>query len=138
MSRGGYPVWVHEDFDRCYRAVQSNDARFDGWFVTAVATTRIYCRPSCPARSPLADGVIELDAGADRERARHQLAELTGVGPWTLGVIAMRALGLPTTPATPIARSWRWRPWRSYVVQYLWATQDHPVNRWIEEESPCT
>ena len=158
MFRGGYPVWVHEDFDRCYRAVQSNDARFDGWFVTAVATTRIYCRPSCPARSPLADGVIELDAGADRERARHQLAELTGVGPWTLGVIAMRALGdpdalpatdmgvvkgaaalgLPTTPATLIARSWRWRPWRSYAVQYLWATQDHPVNRWIEEESPCT
>lgn len=45
---------VHEDFDRCYRAVQSKDARFDGWFVTAVLTTKIYCRPSCPVRPPFA------------------------------------------------------------------------------------
>jgi AraC family transcriptional regulator, regulatory protein of adaptative response / DNA-3-methyladenine glycosylase II len=45
---------VHEDFDRCYRAVQSKDARFDGWFVTAVLTTKIYCRPSCPVRPPYA------------------------------------------------------------------------------------
>ncbi|MDT5194014.1 MAG: AraC family transcriptional regulator, partial [Mycobacterium sp.] len=29
---------MHDDFDRCYRAVQSKDARFDGWFVTAVLT----------------------------------------------------------------------------------------------------
>ena len=34
------------------RAVQSKDARFDGWFFTAVLTTRIYCRPSCPAVPP--------------------------------------------------------------------------------------
>lgn len=45
---------MHEDFDRCYRAVQSKDARFDGWFVTAVLTTGIYCRPSCPVRPPFA------------------------------------------------------------------------------------
>ncbi|WP_194163813.1 DNA-3-methyladenine glycosylase 2 family protein [Mycolicibacterium sp. P1-5] len=45
---------MHDDFDRCYRAVQSKDARFDGWFVTAVLTTGIYCRPSCPARPPYA------------------------------------------------------------------------------------
>src|SRR5437899_10532094 len=36
------------DFERCYRAVESRDARFDGWFITAVTTTRIYCRPSGP------------------------------------------------------------------------------------------
>ncbi|MET7277375.1 AlkA N-terminal domain-containing protein [Kribbella sp. NPDC005582] len=34
------------------RAVQSKDARFDGWFFTAVLTTRIYCRPSCPVVPP--------------------------------------------------------------------------------------
>jgi AraC family transcriptional regulator, regulatory protein of adaptative response / DNA-3-methyladenine glycosylase II len=45
---------MHEDFDRCVRAVQSKDARFDGWFVTAVLTTGIYCRPSCPVRPPFA------------------------------------------------------------------------------------
>jgi AraC family transcriptional regulator of adaptative response / DNA-3-methyladenine glycosylase II len=48
---------VHEDFDRCYRAVQSDDARFDGWFVSAVLTTGIYCRPSCPVRPPFARNV---------------------------------------------------------------------------------
>ena len=42
-----------DDFERCYRAVQSRDPRFDGWFFTAVTTTRIYCRPSCPARTPM-------------------------------------------------------------------------------------
>ena len=36
------------NFERCYRAVESRDARFDGWFITAVLTTGIYCRPSCP------------------------------------------------------------------------------------------
>ncbi|MCB1262002.1 MAG: DNA-3-methyladenine glycosylase, partial [Acidimicrobiales bacterium] len=48
---------MHEDVDRCYRAVQSKDPRFDGWFVTAVHTTGIYCRPSCPARTPHARNV---------------------------------------------------------------------------------
>jgi AraC family transcriptional regulator, regulatory protein of adaptative response / DNA-3-methyladenine glycosylase II len=40
------------DRERCIRAVQSKDARFDGWFFTAVLTTGIYCRPSCPAVPP--------------------------------------------------------------------------------------
>ncbi len=41
-----------EDFERCYRAVLSRDARFDGWFFIAVTSTGIYCRPSCPAITP--------------------------------------------------------------------------------------
>ncbi len=41
------------DFDQRYRAVSTRDARFDGAFVLAVRTTGIYCRPSCPARTPL-------------------------------------------------------------------------------------
>src|ERR1700722_12970957 len=43
---------MHEDRERCIRAVQSKDARFDGWFFTAVLTTGIYCRPSCPVVPP--------------------------------------------------------------------------------------
>ncbi len=43
---------VLHDFDRCFRAVQAKDPRFDGWFVTGVLSTRIYCRPSCPAVPP--------------------------------------------------------------------------------------
>ena len=48
---------MHEDHDRCYRAVASRDARFDGRFVTAVSTTGIYCRPSCPAQTPKRENV---------------------------------------------------------------------------------
>lgn len=40
-----------------HRAVASRDARFDGQFVTAVHSTGIYCRPSCPARTPKVTGV---------------------------------------------------------------------------------
>ncbi|HMD44875.1 MAG TPA: AlkA N-terminal domain-containing protein [Acidimicrobiales bacterium] len=43
---------MFEDPDRCYRAVLSRDPRFDGWFFTAVTSTKIYCRPSCPALTP--------------------------------------------------------------------------------------
>jgi AraC family transcriptional regulator of adaptative response / DNA-3-methyladenine glycosylase II len=48
---------VIEDFEQCYSAVLSRDARFDGWFFTAVISTGIYCRPSCPARTPMRDHV---------------------------------------------------------------------------------
>ena len=48
---------MHEDFNGCYRAVSSRDARFDGRFVTAVRTTGIYCRPSCPAQTPRRENV---------------------------------------------------------------------------------
>jgi AraC family transcriptional regulator of adaptative response / DNA-3-methyladenine glycosylase II len=105
----------------------------------------------------LADGSVELDAGADSRRARHHLAELPGIGPWSVELIAMRALGdpdafpatdmgvvkgaaaldLPVSPTALVARSRRWQPWRSYAVQYLWATQDHPINRWPQEDSSC-
>ena len=60
---------MHADFERCYRAVQSKDARFDGWFVTAVLTTRIYCRPSCPARPPFARNVRFYPSAAAAQRA---------------------------------------------------------------------
>jgi AraC family transcriptional regulator of adaptative response / DNA-3-methyladenine glycosylase II len=46
-----------EDFERSYLAVQSRDPRFDGWFFTAVTSTHIYCRPSCPAQTPMRKNV---------------------------------------------------------------------------------
>ncbi|HTF51408.1 MAG TPA: Ada metal-binding domain-containing protein, partial [Pseudonocardia sp.] len=51
-GRGGtiHPVLL--DFERCYATVASRDSRFDGQFITAVRTTGIYCRPSCPATTP--------------------------------------------------------------------------------------
>lgn len=52
------------DPDQCYLAVQSRDQRFDGWFVTAVRTTGIYCRPSCPAITPKRTNVEFLPTAA--------------------------------------------------------------------------
>ena len=52
------------DDDRCYIAVRSRDRRFDGWFVTAVRTTGIYCRPSCPAVTPKRNNVEFLPTPA--------------------------------------------------------------------------
>jgi AraC family transcriptional regulator, regulatory protein of adaptative response / DNA-3-methyladenine glycosylase II len=36
----------------CYRALRTRDPRFDGRFFTGVASTGVYCRPVCPARTP--------------------------------------------------------------------------------------
>jgi AraC family transcriptional regulator of adaptative response / DNA-3-methyladenine glycosylase II len=40
--------------DQCYQAVMTRDARFDGRFFVAVKTTRIYCRPICRVKPPMA------------------------------------------------------------------------------------
>src|SRR3954447_4093208 len=56
------------DFERCYRAVDSRDQRFDGWFYTAVLTTGIYCRPSCPALTPKRANVTFYPSAAAAQR----------------------------------------------------------------------
>ena len=89
----------------------------------------------------LAAGAVDLSAGADWEQARRTLAAVPGIGPWTVEMIAMRALGDPDAfPATDMGvrkalaemttDPERWRPWRSYAVQYLWSTSDHAINHW--------
>jgi AraC family transcriptional regulator, regulatory protein of adaptative response / DNA-3-methyladenine glycosylase II len=57
------------DDDRCWRAVQSRDERFDGWFCTAVRTTGIYCRPSCPAVTPQRANVVFHPTAAAAQEA---------------------------------------------------------------------
>jgi AraC family transcriptional regulator, regulatory protein of adaptative response / DNA-3-methyladenine glycosylase II len=60
---------MHEDMERCVRAVQSKDARFDGWFFTAVLTTGIYCRPSCPAMPPRPENMRFFPSAAAAQQA---------------------------------------------------------------------
>jgi AraC family transcriptional regulator of adaptative response / DNA-3-methyladenine glycosylase II len=43
------------DDDLCYHRLEARDARFDGVFFVGVTSTRIYCRPICPARTPRRD-----------------------------------------------------------------------------------
>jgi AraC family transcriptional regulator, regulatory protein of adaptative response / DNA-3-methyladenine glycosylase II len=103
----------------------------------------------------LAQGRLDLDLGADWREAREKLNALHGFGPWTVESIAMRSLGdpdaflagdlgiklaagklgMPGTPKVLTEHSHRWRPWRSYAVQYLWATGDHPINRMPDNEA---
>jgi AraC family transcriptional regulator of adaptative response / DNA-3-methyladenine glycosylase II len=45
------------DSDRLWIAVEAEDPRFDGWVFCGVKTTGIYCRPSCPARTPKRENV---------------------------------------------------------------------------------
>lgn len=92
------------------------------------------------ARS-VANGVLGLDRGADREGALQRLQALPGVGPWTAAYVAMRALGDPDAfPVTDLAlrraathlglgdtrrlsvRVEGWRPWRAYAAMYLWSS----------------
>ncbi|MEV6812206.1 AlkA N-terminal domain-containing protein [Micromonospora sp. NPDC051296] len=57
------------DFERCYRAVDSRDQRFDGWFYTGVTSTGIYCRPSCPAVTPKRQNVRFFPSSAAAQGA---------------------------------------------------------------------
>jgi AraC family transcriptional regulator, regulatory protein of adaptative response / DNA-3-methyladenine glycosylase II len=60
---------VLADAETRYRAVLGKDARFDGWFVTGVTSTGIYCRPSCPAMTPRRENVRFFPGAAAAQAA---------------------------------------------------------------------
>jgi len=60
------------DPDVCYRAIQTRDARFDGRLFVAVKTTGIYCRPVCPARTPLRRNVTFHATAASAQEAGYR------------------------------------------------------------------
>jgi AraC family transcriptional regulator of adaptative response / DNA-3-methyladenine glycosylase II len=90
----------------------------------------------------LAAGEIVIDSGSDRSDVAQQLQDVRGIGPWTAGYVAMRALNdpdvfLPTDvgvrnalvalgrdgrPSTAGTLADAWRPWRSYALHHLWAS----------------
>jgi AraC family transcriptional regulator, regulatory protein of adaptative response / DNA-3-methyladenine glycosylase II len=89
----------------------------------------------------LAAGHLVLDDAVDRAGAYSDLLALPGIGPWTAGYVAMRALrdpdafipgdaglrhGLVKLACDPSPReaerlAERWRPYRAYAIQHLWA-----------------
>lgn len=62
-------VLVRIDEEQGYRASASRDARFDGQFIVAVRTTRIYCRPSCPAITPKRHNMLFFPTAAAAQQA---------------------------------------------------------------------
>ena len=67
----------------------------------------------------LADGVLRLDPGADREDAQAALLALPGIDARTVAVIRTRALGDPDVAPPGLDLPDSWRPWRSYALQHL-------------------
>ena len=60
---------ITPDPARAWRAVLARDAASDGTFVFAVATTGVYCRPSCPARHPRRENVSFFRRPGEAEAA---------------------------------------------------------------------
>lgn len=60
------------EHDERYRAISAKDTRFDGQFVTAVRSTGIYCRPSCPARTPKPENVTFYPTSAAAHEAGYR------------------------------------------------------------------
>ena len=68
-------VDVNFDSDCVWQAIEAGDPRFDGWVFCGVKTTGIYCRPSCPARTPKRENVrffAVRRGGAGRRLSRLQ------------------------------------------------------------------
>ena len=60
------------DRESCQRARIARDPRFDGCFFIAVKTTRIYCRPICPAPSPKEQNVVYYPSAAAAAEAGYR------------------------------------------------------------------
>lgn len=88
-------------FDERYRAISGRDKRFDGQFITAVHSTGIYCRPSCPARTPQPQNVSFYLTSAAAHEAGFRACKrclpdaAPGSPAWDLdGDVAARAMRL--------------------------------------------
>lgn len=121
------------DHERCYRAVASRDARFDGDFYTAVRTTGIYCRPSCPAITPKRGNVSFFRSAAAAQRdgfracRRCRPDAVPGSAEWNVrGDVVARAMRLVTDGAVE-------RIGVAGVASALGYSQRH-LNRVVTEE----
>ncbi len=105
-----------------------------------LAMPRARARSLVGLAAALDDGHLVLRRGDQPVPARDRLLELPGIGPWSADYIIMRVLGdhdvflpgdlgvrralersgMPGDPRSAAALAERWRPLRSYAMQYLW------------------
>ena len=108
--------------------------------LTSLGLTTARQRTLHALAAAVASGWLTLDPGADPGEIAARLAELPGVGPWTIGYVLMRAaadpdafpeadLGLRRALArlgAPAGHPARWRPWRAYAAMQLWSWPAEP------------
>lgn len=95
--------------DEMMAAFLGRDAAYDGVFVTAVTTTGIFCRPTCPARKPKPDNVEFYRAPGD--------ALVAGYRP------CRRCRPLALDAATP-----------AWVDELLAEVEADPLRRWRDHD----
>jgi AraC family transcriptional regulator, regulatory protein of adaptative response / DNA-3-methyladenine glycosylase II len=100
---------IVEDFESCYRLSDSRDPRYDGIFFIAATSTRLYCRPSCPARQPKRANVRFFSTAAAAQSA------------------GFRACKRCRPDATPGSPDWNWRADR--VARAMRLIADGTVDR---------
>ncbi len=108
--------------------------------LTAIGLTRARAQTVRGLAQAVASGVLHLDAADDPDEAMERLKSLPGIGNWTVGYVAMRALrhpdafptgdvalvkaakalGIADTPAALDKAAEAWRPWRAYAAIHLW------------------
>jgi AraC family transcriptional regulator of adaptative response / DNA-3-methyladenine glycosylase II len=104
----------------------------------------------------IASGSLDLGPGADPAEARAGLLAVPGIGDWTASYVAMRALrdpdaflptdlgirraleslGAATDRRAVETLAERWRPWRSYAAQHLWAHAASSASRATSSAHP--
>ena len=81
-------------------ALRAKNPKADGWFIYAVRTTGVYCRPNCAAKLALRQNVIFFSSTADAERAgfRRIGALPDYYGPARPGLHMLRETASPVAP----------------------------------------
>lgn len=95
--------------DEMLNAFLQRDAGYDGVFVTAVTTTGIFCRPSCPARKPRPDNIEFLPTPRDALLAGYR----------------------PCLRCRPLERAGEAPQW---VRELLAEIERDPMHRWTDQD----
>jgi AraC family transcriptional regulator of adaptative response/methylated-DNA-[protein]-cysteine methyltransferase len=117
--------------DEMMEAFLSRDASYEGVFVTAVRTTGVFCRPSCPARKPRLENVEFHPSARDallagfRPCSRCRPMEPAGTAPAWIGSLLREMEAAPA------------RRWRDSDLRRLGLNPDR-VRRWFQEHHQMT
>ncbi|MTH51939.1 helix-turn-helix domain-containing protein [Bacillus mangrovi] len=59
----------NDRLDEVYETILSRDTKYDGIYFIGIASTKIYCRPSCRSRTPKKENVTVYESAKEAEKA---------------------------------------------------------------------